>query len=60
MFGMKFNSLSDFKDAIIKWPILNGRKTTFVKNESNIVRVECNDKCGFLDLCSNVGGHLSY
>lgn len=35
--GMKFSSLTDFKDAIIKWSILNGREITFVENESNRV-----------------------
>ncbi|XP_058741866.1 uncharacterized protein LOC131614273 [Vicia villosa] len=52
--GMEFNSLDDFRDAIHEWSILNGREITFVKNESYRVRVECRAKCGFLILCSKV------
>ncbi|XP_058741902.1 uncharacterized protein LOC131614317 [Vicia villosa] len=53
--GMEFNSLVDFKDAIREWSMVNGREITFVKNESYRVRVECKAKCGFLVLCSKVG-----
>ncbi|CAI8591544.1 unnamed protein product [Vicia faba] len=58
--GMEFISLSEFKDAIRDWSVLNGREITFVKNESYRVRVECKSKCGFLALCSKVGGSLIY
>ena len=58
--GMEFISLSEFKDAIRDWSVLNGREITFVKNESYRVRVECKSKCGFLALCSKVGGSLTY
>ncbi|CAI8605785.1 unnamed protein product [Vicia faba] len=58
--GMEFISLSEFKDAIRDWSVLNGREITFVKNESYRVRVECKSKCGFLALCSKVGGSLAY
>lgn len=30
--GMEFNSISDFIDAIREWSLLNGREITFVKN----------------------------
>ncbi|XP_058766709.1 uncharacterized protein LOC131640313 [Vicia villosa] len=53
--GMEFNSLDDFIEAIREWSVLNGREITFVKNESYRVRVECRVKCGFLILCSKVG-----
>ncbi|CAI8615148.1 unnamed protein product [Vicia faba] len=58
--GMEFISLSEFKDAIRDWSVLNGREIRFVKNESCRVRVECKSKCGFLALCSKVGGSLTY
>lgn len=45
--GMKFNSLADFREVIREWSILNGRKITFVKNESYKVRVEFKAKCVF-------------
>ncbi|XP_058751092.1 uncharacterized protein LOC131624128 [Vicia villosa] len=53
--GMEFNSLDEFREAIREWPVLNGREIKFVKNESYRVRVECRAKCGFLILCSKVG-----
>ncbi|XP_058741808.1 uncharacterized protein LOC131614203 [Vicia villosa] len=53
--GMEFNSLDDFREAIREWIVLNGREITFVKNEGYRVRVECKAKCGFLMLCSKVG-----
>ncbi|XP_058748392.1 uncharacterized protein LOC131621369 [Vicia villosa] len=53
--GMEFNSLDEFREAIREWSVLNGREIKFVKNESYRVRVECRAKCGFLILCSKVG-----
>src|SRR4051812_37796799 len=53
--GMEFNSLVDFKDAIRVWLVVNEREITFVKNESYRVRVKCKAKCGFLVLYSKVG-----
>ncbi|XP_058747019.1 uncharacterized protein LOC131620008 [Vicia villosa] len=32
--GMEFNYLDDFREAIREWSVLNGREITFVKNES--------------------------
>ncbi|XP_058767340.1 uncharacterized protein LOC131641032 [Vicia villosa] len=58
--GMEFNTLNDFREAIREWTVLNGREITFVKNESYRVRVECKAKCGFLMLCSKVGHKHSY
>ena len=57
---MEFKSLSEFKDAIREWSVLNGTEITFVKNESYRVRVECKGKCGFLGLCSKVGGSKTF
>lgn len=59
-FGMYFNSLSGFKDSILERSVLNGRETTFVKNERYKVRVECKGLCGFLGLCSKVGGNMTF
>ncbi|XP_058781430.1 uncharacterized protein LOC131655613 [Vicia villosa] len=53
--GMEFNSLDEFRYAIREWSVLNGRQITFVKNESDRVRVVCRATCGFLMLCSKVG-----
>ncbi|XP_058784822.1 uncharacterized protein LOC131659682 [Vicia villosa] len=53
--GMEFNSLDEFREAIREWSVLNGREIKFVKNESYRVRVECRSKCEFLILCSKVG-----
>ncbi|XP_058783990.1 uncharacterized protein LOC131658743 [Vicia villosa] len=58
--GMEFNTLVDFKEAIREWSVLNGREINFVKNESYRVRVECKAKCGFLVLCSKVGHKHTY
>lgn len=58
--GMEFNSLTDFKDAIIEWLVLNGRENTFVKKESNMVKVKCKGKYSFLALCSKVGGSQTF
>lgn len=58
--GMKFNSLSEFKDEIRKWYVLKGKEITFVKNESYRVRVECRGKCDFLALCSKMGDRRTY
>ncbi|XP_058766938.1 uncharacterized protein LOC131640561 [Vicia villosa] len=52
--GMQFNSLDDFREAIREWIVLNGREITFVKNEGYRVRVECKAKCGYSMLCSRV------
>jgi hypothetical protein len=60
MLGMEFNSLKEFKDAIIEWIILNGHEITFVTNESYRVRVACKVKRGFLALCSKVGDKHTY
>ncbi|XP_058783308.1 uncharacterized protein LOC131657984 [Vicia villosa] len=53
--GMQFNSLDDFREAIREWTILNGMEITFMKNEGYRVRVECKAQCGFSMLCSRVG-----
>lgn len=50
--GMKFNYLVDFREAICVWC---EREITFVKNESYKVRIECKAKYGILVLCSKVG-----
>lgn len=45
---------------MIEWSIFNGSEITFVNNECNKVRVECNGKCGFLALGSKFGGRLTF
>jgi hypothetical protein len=40
-FGMEFNSLNGFREAIKDWSVLNGYVIAFVKNESTGERVEC-------------------
>ncbi|XP_058749183.1 uncharacterized protein LOC131622170 [Vicia villosa] len=52
--GMEFSSLDEFRYAIREWSVLNGRQITFIKNESDRVRVVCRANCGFLMLCSKV------
>ena len=58
--GMEFNSLREFKDAIIEWNVLNGYEFDFIKNESYRVRVVCKSRCGYLVLCSKVGDRHTY
>ncbi|XP_039682969.1 uncharacterized protein [Medicago truncatula] len=53
--GMEFNTLVEFKEAIIEWNVLNGYQIKMPKNESYRVRVECRDQCGYKVLCSKVG-----
>lgn len=57
---MKFNSLTNFKDAIIEGSILNGIEIIFDKNESNEIEVECKGKCEFFAQCSKVGSRLTF
>jgi len=58
--GMEFNSLDDFKDAIVEWNVLNGHHIKFVKNDKIRVRAVCREKCGFLAFCSKVGDRHTY
>ena len=73
--GMEFNSLREFKDAMIEWNVLNGYQISFEKNESYRVRNVCKEealkkgekreerekkKCGYLCLCSKVGHRQTY
>jgi hypothetical protein len=59
-FGMKFNSLNDFREAIRDWSSLNDIPIIFVKNKSYRVMVECKGKCGFYMSCSKVGHKHTY
>jgi hypothetical protein len=54
-YGMEFNSLPEFREAIREWSALKGCPVDFVKNEGTRVRVVCERKCGFKMLCSRVG-----
>ena len=73
--GMEFNSLREFKDAMIEWNVLNGYQISFEKYESYRVRNVCKEdalkkgekrlegekkKCGYLCLCSKVGHRHTY
>jgi hypothetical protein len=59
-YGMEFNSLKEFRDAVRDWSGLNGRPLDFVKNEGTRVRVVCERKCGFNMLCSRVGQEYTF
>jgi hypothetical protein len=59
-YGLEFNSLADFREAVRDWSSLKGLPVTWVKNESYRVRVECERKCGFRILCSRVGQSHTY
>jgi hypothetical protein len=59
-FGMEFNSMQDFRDAMREWSALNGQPLDWVKNERTRVRVVCERKCGFFALCSQVGQEMTY
>lgn len=58
--GMQFTSLEQFKKAIRDHSVLNGREVTFPKNDSVRVRGVCKKKCGFVVLCSKVGGKHTF
>ena len=58
--GMEFNSLREFKDAIIEWNVVDGYEITFLKNESYRVKVIFKGKCGYVVLCSQVGNNHTY
>jgi len=40
---MEFNSLKEFKEAIMEWNVLNGHEISFEKNESYRVRNVCKE-----------------
>ncbi|XP_058734254.1 uncharacterized protein LOC131605982 [Vicia villosa] len=48
--------IRQFKDAILKHNVLNGREVKFEKNDANRCRVVCKDKekCDYTVLCSRV------
>ncbi|KAK2368956.1 hypothetical protein QL285_082115 [Trifolium repens] len=54
-YGMKFNSLADFRFAIRDHNVRNGYDIMYVKNEGDRVRVVCNRGCPYKVLCSQVG-----
>lgn len=58
--GMEFNSLTQFKDAIREWKVLNGYVITFLKNESYRARAICKGRCEYLAFCSKVGDRHTY
>jgi len=58
--GMEFNSLAEFKEAIIEWNVLNGYELKMPKNESYRLRVLCREECGYKALCSVVGNRRTY
>jgi hypothetical protein len=58
--GMEFNSMKEFKDAIIEWNVLKGHQIKMPKNEPGRVRVVCKEECGYLVFCSKVGSSHTY
>jgi len=58
--GMEFNSVWEYKDAIIEWNVLNGYQIKMPKNELGRVRVICKQECGYLVFCSQVGTSHTY
>jgi len=58
--GMEFCSLKQFKQALMEHSVLNGREVKFIKNDDVRVRAICKRKCGFLILCSKVGGSQTF
>lgn len=58
--GMEFKSLKQFKKAILKWSVLNGREVRFAKNDKVRVRAVCKGNCGFTALVSRVGDSHTY
>ncbi|KAK2405578.1 hypothetical protein QL285_054800 [Trifolium repens] len=59
-FGLEFNSLKEFREAVREWSALKDLPVDWVKNESTRVRVVCERKCGFYILCSRVGQEHTY
>lgn len=45
---MMFNSAAQFKEAVRKYSIANGKHLRFTKNDQVKVRVRCKEKCLFL------------
>jgi hypothetical protein len=58
--GMEFNSLQEFKEAILEHSVLIGRQVKFVKNDATRVRVICKQKCNFVAFVSRVGKSTTY
>ena len=58
--GMEFCSLKEFKQALKEYSVLNGREVVFLKSDDVRVRAICKKKCGFLILCSKVGGSHTF
>jgi hypothetical protein len=58
--GLEFASLTEFKDAIGHWALLNQRQNKLLKNDKIRVRVGCKGNCDFLALVSKVGNKETY
>jgi hypothetical protein len=54
-YGMEFNSLADFREAIRDHNVRNEYEIKYVKNEGDRVRVVCGRGCPYMVLCSQVG-----
>ncbi|KAK2427486.1 hypothetical protein QL285_026061 [Trifolium repens] len=59
-FGMEFNSLQDFRDAIRDHNVRNGYQVTSVKNEGSRVRVVYGKGCPYRVLCSQVSKERAF
>jgi len=58
--GMEFDSLKDFKQALMEHSVLNGKEFKFVKNDQKREKVVCKKKCGFLIMVNMVGGRQTF
>ncbi|KAK2455719.1 hypothetical protein QL285_003145 [Trifolium repens] len=54
-YGMEFNSLAEFREAIRDHNVRNVYDIKYVKNEGDSIRVVCNRECPYKVLCSQVG-----
>ncbi|KAJ1442456.1 Transposase, MuDR, plant [Sesbania bispinosa] len=58
--GMEFRSLKEFKHAILKHFVLNGREVVFVKNDNVRCSVKCKRDYEFMAFVSKVGRTSTY
>lgn len=58
--GMDFYSNKEFKEAIVKHSLLNGKQVSFKPNDLVKARVKCIDKCGFEIFCIKVGRSMHH
>ena len=57
---LDFCSLQEFKETIVKYSIMNGRKVVCRPNDKVRARAKCKDKCGYEIFYSKVGKSSTY